>query len=240
MTVARWDVRDPRLDRHATATGVGFVFFVVIGYLFAPDLPKADDSDEEVLRWFVDNDTRVLWQTFLFGLGGVFFLWFFATLASRLRRAESEPVGRLPAVIVAAAGAAAGLFSVGLASFGALAKMADEGVVLTPSWRVLFELGNMALSLVDLPAFVLVAAISLGVLRTGLLAEWLAWAGGAFLVLAIVDVAGRTIGDSAAFGLGGPFGILTFLVFLAWTLAASLLLWQATPAPPATEPTSAA
>jgi hypothetical protein len=238
MTIARFDPRDPRLDRYATVTGVGFVFFAVLAYLFAPDLPKADDSDEEVLRWFVDNDTRVLWQTFLFGLGGVFFLWFFATMASRLRRAESEPVGRLPAVIVAAAGAAAGLFSVGLASFGALAKMADDGELLVPGTRVLFELGNMALSLVDLPAFVLVAAISLGVLRTGLLAEWLAWAGGAFLVLAIIDVAGRTIGDSAAFGPGGPFGILTFLLFLAWTLAASLLLWQATPAPAATEPTA--
>jgi hypothetical protein len=139
---------------------------------------------------------------------------------------------------VAAAAAAAGLFSVGLASFGALAKMADDGELLVPGTRVLFELGNMALSLVDLPAFVLVAAISLGVLRTGLLAEWLAWAGGAFLVLAIIDVAGRTIGDSAAFGPGGPFGILTFLLFLAWTLAASLLLWQATPAPAATEPTA--
>ena len=224
----RLDPRDPRLDRWATATGIFFVFFAILAYLLAPGVPQADDSDAEVLDWFVDNDTAVLWQVFLFGVATIFFLWFFGVLAGRLRRAEAGPGGRLPFVIVASAGASAGLYMLGIACFGTVARMAPD------TSRTLFELGNMVFTVNEFVALVLVAAVSLGVLRTGLLAEWLAWAGGVFVVLALVDAAGRTIGNSDAFGAGGVFGSLTFLAFLAWTLATSVLLWQATPVEPVT------
>jgi hypothetical protein len=225
----RWDPRDPRLDRWATATGILFVFFAILAYLLAPGLPQAGDSDAEVLDWFADNDTNVLWQVFLFGVATVLFLWFFGVLAGRLRRAEAGPGGRLPSVIVASAGASAALYMVGMACFGTVARMAPD------TSRTLFELGNMVFTVNEFAALSLVAAVSLAVLRTRLLADWLAWAGGAFVVLALVDAAGRTIGNSDAFGPGGVFGTLTFLGFLAWTLAASVLLWQATPLEPVTE-----
>jgi hypothetical protein len=229
MNQFRWDPRDPRWERWSTASGVVFVFLAVLAYLFAPGLPQVNDSDAEVRDWFVDNQSRIRWQVFLFGLATIFFLWFFATLAGNLRRAAGTPAGRLPAIIVASAGASAGLYLVGTACFGALARMPSEGQ------RALFELGNMVFAVNEFVALTLVAAVSLAVLRTRLLPDWLAWAGGVFVVLALVDAAGRTIGDSAAFGPGGVFGILVFLVFLAWTLAASLLLWQTTPPEPVTQ-----
>jgi hypothetical protein len=229
MNQAPWDPRDPRWERWSTASGVVFVFLSVLAYLFAPDLPQVNDSDLEVLEWFADNQSRLRWQVFLVGLATIFFLWFFATLAGHLRRAAGTPGGRLPAVIVASTGASAALSLVATACFGALARLPSEGQ------RALFELGNMVFAINELVALTLVAAVSLAVLRTRLLPDLLAYAGGAFVVLALVDAAGRTIGDSAAFGPGGVFGILTFLVFLAWTLAASLLLWQATPEEPVTQ-----
>jgi hypothetical protein len=228
MNQARWDPRDPRWEKWSTASGIVFVFLAVLAYLFAPGLPQVNDSDAEVLDWFADNQSRLRWQVFFFGLATIFFLWFFATLAGHLRRAAGTPAGRLPAVIVASAGASAGLYMVGTASFGALARLPSDGQ------RALFELGNMVFAVNEFVALTLVAAVSLAVLRTRLLPDWLAWAGGVFVLLALVDAAGRTIGDSAAFGPGGVFGILAFLVFLAWTLAASILLWQATPDEPAT------
>ena len=217
------DPRDPRLDRWATATGVVFVLFAILGYLLAPGLPQADDSDADVLEWFADNDSSVLFQVFLFGVATIFFLWFFGVLAGRLRRAEAGTGGRLPSVILASAGASSALYLFGMACFGTVARMAPD------TSRVLFELGNMVFTVNEFVALTLVAAVSLAVLRTGLLPEWLAWGGAVFIVLALVDAAGRTIGDSDAFGAGGVFGTLTFLVFMAWTLAASLSLWQATP-----------
>jgi hypothetical protein len=229
MNQTRWDPRDPRWERWSTASGIVFVFLAVLAYLFAPGLPQVNDSDVEVLDWFADNQSRLRWQVFFFGLATIFFLWFFATLAGQLRRAAGTPAGRLPAVIVASAGASAALYMVGTASFGALARMPSDGQ------RALFELGNMVFAVNEFVALTLVAAVSLAVLRTRLLPDWIAWAGAVFVVLALVDAAGRTIGDSAAFGPGGVFGILAFLVFLAWTLAASILLWQATPLEPVTE-----
>jgi hypothetical protein len=225
----RWDPRDPRWERWSSASGVVFVFFAVLAYLFAPGLPQANDPDAEVLDWFADNVSRIRWQVFFFGLATIFFIWFFAMLAGRLRAAAGTPAGRLPAVIVASAGASAALYMVGTACFGAVARRPSEGA------RALFELGNMAFVVNEFVAVTLVAAVSLAVLRTRLLPEWLAWAGAVFVILALLDAAGRTIADSAAFGPGGVFGILTFLVFLAWTLAASLLLWQATPDEPVTQ-----
>jgi hypothetical protein len=223
MNRAQWDPRDPRWERWSTASGVVFVVLAVLAYLFAPGVPQVNDSDAEVLDWFADNDSRIRWQVFLFGLATIFFLWFFATLAGQLRRAAGTPGGRLPAIIVASAGASAALFMAGTASFGTVARMAPD------TDRTLFELGNMIFTVNEFVALTLVAAVSISVLRTGLLPDWLAWAGGVFVVLALLDAAGRTIGDSDAFGPGGVFGTLTFLVFLGWTLAASLLLWQATP-----------
>ena len=229
MDRARWDPRDPRWERWSALSGAVFVFLAVLAYLVAPGLPEINDADVDVLEWFEDNRSRLRLQVFLFGLATVFFIGFFATLAGSLRRAAGTPGGRLPAVIVASAGASAGLFLVGTACFGALARLPSDGQ------RALFELGNMVLAVNEFVALTLVAAASLAVLRTRLLPEWLAWAGGVFVVLALVDAAGRTIGDSAAFGPGGVFGVLVFLVFLAWTLAASLALWQATPEEPVTQ-----
>jgi hypothetical protein len=203
--------------------GIAFVVFALIAFLIAPDYPKADASDEEVLSYFVDNDTRILWQAFMFGLATICFLWFFGTVAGLLRRAEPSTAGRLPAIVVASAGASAGLFMLSVASFAALASGVSE---TTDPSRGLFDLGNMAVTLANFPAATLVAAISLGVLRTAFLPDWLAWAGAVYLALGLIDVFGRTAGDSAVFGPGGAFGILTFLVFLAWVLATSVVLTQ--------------
>lgn len=221
MAQIRWDPRDPRWERWVTASGIVFVFLAVLAYLVAPGLPQVNDSDAEVADWFVDNEDRVRWQVFLFGLATIFFLWFFATLAGRLRREGGQ--GRLPAVIVASAGASAALYLLGTATFGALAQLPSDGQ------RALFELGHMIFSVNEFVAVTLIAAASIAILRSGLVSEWLAWAGGVFVVLGLLDAAGRILADSGAFGAGSVLGTLAFLVFLAWTLAASIVLWQATP-----------
>jgi hypothetical protein len=223
MTEGRLDLHDQRWERAAAATGIGFVVFALIAFLFAPDYPKGDESDNEVLRYFADNDTRVLWQAFMFGLAGICFLWFFGTVAGLLRRAEPGTPGRLPGIVVAAAAAGAAFHGIGVASFSALAASASDVIVARAP---LFDLGNMVWTLTNFPAITLAAAVSLGVLRSGLLPDWVAWIGGAYIVLGLIDAFGRTAGDSTTFGPGGAFGILTFLVFLVWVLVTSLLLTQ--------------
>jgi hypothetical protein len=225
MAVSRTDAREVRWDRWAPATGIAFVALAVIAFLLAPDTPNADDSNDEVFSYFTDKDTRILWGAFFFALSGVAFLWFFGTLASLLRRAEADPAGRLPAIMVTSAAASAGLFLAATGAYAALAAGAD-GNLNADSGRALFDLGNLAFVFTNVPASVLVAAASLGALRTAFLPAWLAWAGIGFFVLALVDLFGRLAVDSAAFGSGGIVGTIVFVVFLAWTLAASFLLTQ--------------
>jgi hypothetical protein len=212
-----------RWDAAAAAMGIAFTVLALIAFVFAPDTPKADDSNDEVFSYFADKDRRILWGAFFFALAGVAFLWFFGTVAALLRRAEADPAGRLPAIVVASAATSAGLFLVGVGASSALAAGAD-GNLTADTGRALFDLGNLAFVFADVPAATLVAAVSLGALRTALLPAWLAVAGLGFFVLALIDLLGRLAGDSAAFGAGGIVGTIVFLVFLAWTLVASVFL----------------
>jgi hypothetical protein len=110
MTVERSNVRDERLDRAAAATGIGFVVLALVAFLIA----LGPGDDEDIREYFADNAGAIKWQAFLFGLSGFLYLWFFGTLAAATRAARAAE-SRLPAITVAAAGATAGLYVVGIA-----------------------------------------------------------------------------------------------------------------------------
>jgi hypothetical protein len=215
---------DIRWDRWAAGSGIAFAVLAVAAFLFAYDLPTAGDSSTQIVSYFQDNDTAVLWQAFLFGLAAIAFLWFTGTIAASIRRAENDPAGRIPAIIVAAGATSAALYLAGIGALVTLAKSAGE---LEPATaRVIYEASAAAFTLTDFTAIVFVAAISLGVVRTGLLAPWIAYAGAVAIVVGIVHAFGALLSDAEAFGPGGVIGIISFLVFLAWTLATSALLVQ--------------
>lgn len=215
---------DTRWERWAAATGVAFVVLAVIGFVFAPDLPKTGASSDEILSWFRDNDTAVARQAFFFGLAVMAFLWFIGTLAASIRRAENDPAGRLPAITVVSGATAAALYLGGTAAILGAADAAGELEAGTA--RALYELGTGAFLLTDFVAATFVVAVSLAVIRTALLPAWIAYAGPIYVVLAITDGAGGILSDSEAFGAGGVMGIISFLAFLAWTLVTSALLTQ--------------
>src|SRR4051794_11983872 len=118
-------------DRWAAGTGIGFVLSALIGFLIVPEVPSVDEGSEFVLNFFSLNDSDMLWQSFFYGLAGVFLLWFAGTLAGALRRAELDHAGRLPGVIVGSAAAATALFLLGVTAWGAIAsgvEVMDQGV----------------------------------------------------------------------------------------------------------------
>jgi hypothetical protein len=215
---------DTRWERWAAATGVAFVVLAVVGFIFAYDLPQTGSTGDEVLTYFRDNDTAVTWQALFFGLAVMAFLWFVGTLASSIRRAENDPAGRIPAIVVVSGATAAALYMGGEAAILSLAKSADSleaGSALT-----LHTASTTAFLLTDFVAATFVIAVALGVMRTGLLPTWIAYGGAVFVVLALIDGVGGTLSDSDAFGSGGFFGTISFLAFLAWTLVTSATLMQ--------------
>jgi hypothetical protein len=215
---------DMRWERWAAASGVAFVVLAIVGFLFAYDLPQAGSTGDEVLTYFRDNDTAVTWQALFFGLAVIALLWFVGTIAAAIRRAENDPAGRIPAITVAAGAAAAALYMGGEAAILSLAKNAGEleaGTALA-----LHGASTTAFLLTNFVAATFVAAVALGVLRTGLLPAWISYAGGVFVVVALIDGVGGILSDAEAFGTGGIIGTLSFLAFLAWTLVTSALLTQ--------------
>lgn len=204
--------RAERAERIALGSGVVFVILALIAFLIAGG-PDNNASSDQVLSYFRDHDTALRWQALLFGLSGAFFLWFGGTLASVIRRAEGDPAGRTPAIVVGAVGASTAIYFVGMASWLTVAEIKDGAL--------LYYFGNRAFGLTNFSAAVLVGAVSLGILRTRILVEWTALVGAAVTVLLLVNGVAQALSDSDAVS---TLGTITFLIFLAWVLAVSSLL----------------
>jgi hypothetical protein len=221
--------RDSSWDRIARATGIAFAVLAAIAFLISGG-PADDASGDEVIRYFRDNETQVEWQAFVFGLAGLFFLWFGGTLASIIRRGErldsagaeeTAAIGRLAAITVAATGASAALYFAGIAASSALAKAAgEEGAP-----AALYHFADQAFALTNFTAAAFVGAVSLGIMRTRVLPDWVGWAGAALLALGVVNGAVELFGETVG---AGALGKITFFAFLVWVALISVLLSMGT------------
>jgi hypothetical protein len=211
-------------ERWAAGTGVAYVVFAVVGFFFVPDPPQPTTSNEGLLAYFSTKTEELSFQVFFFALAGISFLWFIGTLAGALRRAEDGPTG-LAAIAVTAGATANAVFLAGMVCWSALAASADtildQGVA-----RGLYDLGRYAYTLSGAPAAAFVLAVSLGTLRTRFLPVAVGWAGLLLALVLVLDVAAATIGDDDDFGPTGSYGVITFLLFLAWVFVTSLFLMQ--------------
>lgn len=218
----------------AAATGIGFVAAATIGFLIDPRPPMADEGRAEILDFFTQNASEIRWQSFFFGLAGMFLLWFGGTLAGALRRAENDPAGHLPAIVVASAATGSALFWLGVTSWAAVAvgiDRTDEGAA-----NGLYHLGSVAFVITDFPAAVFVWSASLAITRTRLLPDAVAWLGLVAGVVLVLNAAGRLLLDEATFAPGGVVGTGAFLLFVVWVLVVSAVLSWRDPAPSRTQP----
>ena len=219
------DDRDSVWDRAARATGIAFVVLAAIAFLISGG-PADDASGDEVIEYFRDNETQVEWQALFFGLASLFFLWFGGTVASIIRRGErldsagaeeTAAIGRLAAITVAAAAASTALYLTGVGASAALAKAAgEEGAP-----AALYHFADQAFALANFTAAAFVGAISLAIMRTRVLPDWVGWLGAALVALGlvngVVEVFGETVG-------AGALGKITFFAFLVWVALVSALL----------------
>jgi hypothetical protein len=218
-----WAADSPRTQRIAHASGIAFVATALVAFFIA-GAPEAGATNEEVVSHFRENENAYKWQALLFGLAAVFFVWFFGVLAARIRRAENDPAGRLPAIVVLASATTAALYVVGVAAWTSLAKTAQE----EGATRALFDLGDQSFALSNFTAATLVLAVALAVFRTALLVEWAAWAGAALVAVLVINGVVQVFSDGDA---ATALGYIAFLAFLAWALlVSSLLTWERTEA----------
>ena len=207
-----------RLDRWSPLTGIAFAaLFVLVQLAFVSGTPGAEDSDDEITRYYSDSGNQVQAEVgyLLLTLAAVLFLWFAGTLAGRLQAVERRP-SWLSRIVLASGAAFASVLIIGSALVAMVPDVSNDSSAfrLDPNTtRVLTDASYTLVYETALPLVApLVLAASLVFLRSRAVPRWLGRAG---VVIAVTCLAGF---------LGIPMGL-----FLIWTSVVSVLLVRRTP-----------
>jgi hypothetical protein len=191
--------------------GILFVVLVVPSFLSPPDTPVAPSGPQDVIDYFNGRQDGILiFNGLLLIFAAFFFLWFLGVLQDVLRSAEGEGygfssvslAGGLLFIALVVAGAAVEIvYPATLARFENFQQDAQLGFLslALSGWMYRFAFVGMS---------VLIAATSAVTLRTGILPGWLAWAGFAVALVALL----RFLGPLSAW------------VPLLWVVAVSVLM----------------
>jgi hypothetical protein len=200
LDTQRWPAWAPLL-------GIAFVVLVVLAFIVGGETPDVDDSPQKVLDFYNDNDSEQVWAGALLAWGTVVFLFFLGVLRTTLHVAE-EGMARLSAV----AFAGGVVLAIGMLSFaGFTFALGDAADHLTPdAAQALHVLNSDFFFPVAAGLGTLLIATGISSIRSRALPAWLAWSA---LVIGIVAVT--------------PIGFFAFLAFGLWTIATSVVLWQA-------------
>lgn len=183
-------------DRGLTAlTGAAFVVLVIIGFAIGGEPPTAsEDSAQDIVDFYVDNDSRLIAGAALAAFGATLFVFFGGYLRRLLRASEGEQ-GMLSAVMFAGVIIfATGLAIDGTITFALVDTAGDVDPAATQALAALFNNDFLPLA-VGLQVFLL--GLGLSALRGAAVPKWLGWAA---IVLSVVAV--TPIGFVAFLGTG--------------------------------------
>jgi len=218
---------DASWSRAGLAAGIVFVVVALIAFVIS--LGPDDTSGHGIAKYFAEHDNAVEWQAFLFGVSAMFFIWFAATIAVAVRRSEMANDLRLGEIALAGAVASVVVYFVGISCWATLAHLFGgyggdrfSEPALGDS-LVLFNLANLAFAMASFTTAIFVAAAAKALTGIRLLADWCAWAGGAVALILLINAFVQLVYDPDSDFLGTG----SFLLFLAWVLAASGLLTAA-------------
>ena len=210
-------------ERVARGAGVGFVVALIAAFIVMGEQPKVGDSAQQIVSFYDGDRGRVLTGLVIFAIAFVLLLWFVGAVANALREAGE---GRLAATTIAFAAVFVGIQAVSGATIGALslnvAATGDEGVV-----RALNTLAWSTDVIAAFPLAGVIAAASVGLMRSGILPGWYGLVGIAAAMLAVLH--GTNWSTGGFWSPSGGYLWVTIIAALAWALITSILLYAAAP-----------
>ncbi len=191
------------IARWMPLTGTVFVVLAVVGFAVSGETPDANDSTQEVVSFYTDNDSSQMLSGALVAWGALFFLFFAGYLRAFLR--QEEETGILSAVSFAGAI----ILALGALAFSGFSfTLGDVAGDLDPAaMQALNALNSDFFFPVAIGAGAFMIATGLALVRRPSLPAWLGWAA---VVIGVVAVT--------------PAGFFGFLATLLWILVASIML----------------
>lgn len=216
---------DTKWERYGALGGIWFVVLAVIGGFLPGSMPGRNDPVAEIAEFYADKDAAIQTWAFLTGIGVIGLIWWFGTLWRAMVDAEGRPrlaVIALFGLVISGIGAITGMII--NAGTAAAIDMAGEGSAM------FFDMSSIAFGFSSIGDVILTVAVAALIIRTTFLPIWAAYAS---LVSAIVSLIASfaIISDEDFFGV---FGFIAFLVWSAWILMMSGLLYQRIKSPTAT------
>jgi hypothetical protein len=214
----------------AGVAGIGFAATNAVILGLAGNAPSYDDSAAEFREFFVDSGLDVHLTTWLAALMSVFFFLPFSTgLRNVLAAAEGpqEPLwSRLSytGAVIAATLTVAGSTFWEVLSQGTAEQLSDDTLVVLARFDAVFLIGVLPWAVA-----LLLAASSVVIVRTGVLARWIGWFGGASALLLLVGTLWLFAedGDGAIAGAG----YLGLVMSAVWVLVVGISMLRASSMP---------
>jgi hypothetical protein len=212
-------VDDSKWEKLAALGGGAFVLLNVASSIVQGAPPASDDTNDEVLKWVVDNDSGIKAAGLLGALSIIGLVWWFGTLWRRMSAAEHAR-HRLSVVALIGLVGSGGLFAASLAVLSTLAIQVDD--VGPDSAKFFIVFANVLLSVAGAFLVTHLASVSALGLRTGFIPKWVSMAGLLAAVLFLVSTIGTTTdADVVMFA-----GFAGFIVWMVWIVGISVHMWR--------------
>lgn len=209
---------DAKWQRYGFLAGVVFVVLVLAATFVPGTPPVRDASTDDIVKFFVDNDSGIRLAAILFGFALIFGLWWLGSFWRVISRLEAN--GPRLAFIAAAAFIASGAVAGVAQAVLTVPATRGEDLIGTAdfAWSLAFTLYGFGVALIatQMLAF---AALTL---RSGFLPKWM----GYLALLSGLLSAGGVIGAGSDDEVISTIGFFGFLTWMLWVLLASVLLYR--------------
>jgi hypothetical protein len=193
------------LERFAPLSGVVVLIFAVAAFILGGESPDVDEGTNEIVSYWKDDDSKLMFSAVLETLAALALVWFGASLRQAIARTEGGTHRLANLVFAGTIVLGTGVATDATIVF-ATAEAADEA---SPA---AIETLNALYSGFFLPmalgASLLLLALALACLRTGVFPSWLGW------VLVLMFIVGVT-----------PVGFVSFLLTILLVAVLGVVLF---------------